>query len=59
MKKHIKLPEIIEIEYFKSLPTTPETDKSFSDYFQEEKRKKNNLKRSKDVMDKKASLPKS
>jgi len=39
MKKQIKLPEIIEIEYFKSLPTRPEIDKSFSDYFQEEKKK--------------------
>lgn len=58
MKKHIKLPEIIEIEYFKSLPTTPETDKSFSDYFQEEKKKKNMLKRTKGVSDKKASLSK-
>jgi hypothetical protein len=58
MKKHIKLPEIIEIEYFESLPTTPETDKSFSDYFQKEKKKKNMLKRAKGVSDKKASLSK-
>ncbi len=55
MKKHIKLPEIIEIEYFESLPTTPETDKSFSDYFQEEKKKKNNLKVSKSANNKPAS----
>ena len=54
MKKYIKLPEIIEIEYFKSLPTTPEIDKSFSDYFQEEKKKKNNLKVSKSANNKKA-----
>lgn len=58
MKKHIKLPEIIEIEYFKSLPTTPEIDKSFSDYFQEQKKKKNNLKLSKNANNKKASLSK-
>jgi hypothetical protein len=58
MKKHNKLPEIIEIEYFKSLPTTPEIDKSFSDYFQEQKKKKNNLKLSKNSNNKKASLSK-
>jgi len=58
MKKHIKLPEIIEIEYFKSLPTTPEIDKSFSDYFQEQKKKKNNLRVSKSENNKKASLSK-
>ena len=55
MKKHIKLPEIIEIEYFKSLPTTPEIDKSFSDFIKAEKKKKNNLKVSKSE-NKKASL---
>jgi hypothetical protein len=58
MKKHIKLPEIIEIEYFKSLPTTPEIDKSFSDFIKAEKKKKNMLKRTKGVSDKKASLSK-
>ena len=58
MKKYIKLPEIIEIEYFKSLPTTPEIDKSFSDYFQEEKKKKTNLKLSKRAKYNKDTLPK-
>ena len=58
MKKHNKLPEIIEIEYFKSMPTTPEIDKSFSDYFQEQKKKKNNLKLSKSSNNKKTFLSK-
>lgn len=58
MKKHSKIPEIIEIEYFKSLPTTPEIDKSFSDYFQEEKKKKNNLQKLKSVGNGKAALAK-
>ena len=44
----------IEIEYSKSLPTTPEIDKSFSDFIQEEKKKKNNLKVSKSANNKKA-----